>query len=142
LQRKKKSLGFVILKIEKREPGGSGSQQTTFEKDEKMYNGQITAMDADEAYVGDIASQSFDFGFSMVPNTFKAKDSHPDFHVEVRSPRGRTIRIGSAWKATSQRGNEYFQIALNVQGVGQIRVNAVTDPELEEGSFRIIPLAA
>ena len=107
-----------------------------------MYNGRITAMDADEAYVGDIASQSFDFGFSMVPNTFKAKDSHPDFHVEVRSPRGRAIRIGSAWKATSQRGNDYFQIALNVEGVGQIRVNAVTDPELDEGSFRIIPLAA
>ena len=107
-----------------------------------MYNGQITAMDADNAFVGDIASQSFDFGFTMVPNTFKAKESHPDFHVEVRSPRGRTIRIGSAWKATSQRGNDYFQIALNVEGVGQIRVNAVTDPELEEGSFRIIPLAA
>ena len=49
-----------------------------------MYDGQITAMDADNAYVGAIASQSFDFGFSMVPNDYKCKDSHPDFHVEAQ----------------------------------------------------------
>ena len=60
-----------------------------------MYNGQITAMDADNAFVGDIASQSFDFGFSMVPNTFKRKDSHPDFHVEVKPLTGRTMSRGS-----------------------------------------------
>ena len=107
-----------------------------------MYDGQITAMDADDAFTREIASMNFDFGFSMVPNTFKAKKSHPDYHVEVRSPRGRIIRIGSAWKAISKRGNEYFQMALNVEGIGQIRVNALTDPELDAGSFKIIPLAA
>lgn len=90
-----------------------------------MYTGQITRMDADDAFTGDIASLDFDFRFTGLPNTFKTKDSHPDYHIEARSPRGRSIRIGSAWSAKSRAGNAYLQLAFNLPGQPQIRVNAV-----------------
>lgn len=106
-----------------------------------MYTGQITMMDADNAFTGDIASLEFDFRFTGLPNTFKTKDSHPDFHLEARSPRGRTIRIGSAWEAKSRAGNKYLQLVINHPNQGQIRVNAVQDEEAQAGTFRIIPMA-
>ncbi|WP_171182077.1 DUF736 family protein [Ruegeria sp. HKCCD8929] len=103
-----------------------------------MLDGKITRMDADDAFAGDIASMNFDFPFTMVPNAFKQKDSHPDYVIEVQSPRGRTVRIGSAWSSTSRAGNDYFSLALNMpQGV--IRANAVQDEEAGPGEYRIIP---
>lgn len=106
-----------------------------------MYTGHITMMDADNAFTGDIASLEFDFRFTGLPNTFKVKDTHPDYHLEARSPRGRAIRIGSAWEAKSRAGNKYLQLAITLPSQGPIRVNAVQDEDAEIGTFRIIPMA-
>lgn len=108
-----------------------------------MYTGTLTKMDADNAYAGDIASLDFDINFSMVANDFKAKDQHPDYIIEARSPRGRYVRIGSAWAATSRAGNDYMSMAFNLPGLaGPVRVNAVQDKDAPEGSYKIIPMAA
>ena len=106
-----------------------------------MYTGQIILMDADNAFTGDIASLDFDFRFTGLPNEHKSKDTHPDYHLEARSPRGRPVRVGSAWEATSRAGNKYMQLAITLPGHGQIRVNAVKDDQGEPGIFRIIPMA-
>jgi uncharacterized protein (DUF736 family) len=79
----------------------------------------------------------------MVANDFKAKDQHPDYVIEARSPRGRNVRIGSAWAATSRAGNDYMSMAFNLPGLaGPVRVNAVQDPEAEAGCYKIIPMAS
>lgn len=103
-----------------------------------MYQGHLTKMDADDAFAGNIASLNFDLDFTMVPNAFKTKEAHPDYVLEGRSPRGRVIRIGSAWSARSRMGNDYFSLALNLPGEAVIRANAVKDTQ--SGEFRIIPL--
>lgn len=107
-----------------------------------MYTGTLTAMDADDAFAGDIASLDFDFRFTMVPNAFKTKDSHPDYTIEGRSPRGRDIRIGSAWMVRSRAGNDYFSLVFNIPGQAPVRVNAVQDTQGgQPGTYRLIPLA-
>ena len=105
-----------------------------------MYTGTLTKMDADDAFTGDIASLDFDFSFTMVPNGFKAKDSHPDYVIEGRSPRGRLVRIGSGWAAKSRAGNEYYSLAFNLPGQATVRVNAVRDDDASKGEYRIIPM--
>lgn len=105
-----------------------------------MYTGTLTKMDADDAFTGDIASLDFDIGFTMVPNAFKAKDSHPDYVIEARSPRGRSLRIGSGWASTSRAGNDYYSLAFNLPGQSVVRVNAVRDEEASEGVYRLIPM--
>ncbi len=104
-----------------------------------MIDGKLTRMDADNAFAGEIASMSFDFPFTMLPNEHKRKDGHPDYIIEARTPKNRPIRIGSAWASTSRAGNDYFSLALNLQQ-GIVRANAVKDEETEDGEFRIIPL--
>ena len=106
-----------------------------------MYQGQLTAMDADDSFTGNLASLEVDIDFTMVPNTFKNSDSHPDYVIEGRSPRGRAVRIGSGWSATSKAGNDYISLAINLPSQPAIRVNAVPDDGAEKGEFRIIPFA-
>ena len=105
-----------------------------------MYTGTLTKMDAEDAFTGEIASLDFDFDFTMLPNAFKAKDNHPDYVIEVRSPRGRSLRIGSVWMATSRAGNAYYSLAFNLPGQAAVRVNAVRDDEAAAGVWRIIPM--
>lgn len=107
-----------------------------------MLDGKIEKMDGDNAFAGSIDGMNFGFNFAMVPNEHKSKDTHPDYCIEVRNPRGVTVRVGSAWAATSRAGNDYFQLALNVQGMGQVRANAVKGDDTPEDQFRIIPMAA
>ncbi|WP_298938007.1 DUF736 family protein [uncultured Ruegeria sp.] len=104
-----------------------------------MIDGKLTRMDADDAFAGEIASVAFDFPFTMVPNTHKRKDSHPDYVIEALTPKNRAIRIGSAWASQSRAGNDYFSLALNLQQ-GVVRANAVKDEETGAGEYRIIPL--
>ena len=106
-----------------------------------MYQGNLTAMDADDAFAGNLASMDVDFGFTMVPNKHKGKNSHPDYIIEARSPRGRSVRIGSAWFATSKAGNDYMSLAINLPHQPPIRVNAVQDDDTGDGEYRIIPFA-
>ena len=60
--------------------------------------------------------------------------------IEARSPKGRAIRVGSAWAMTSRAGNDYLSIVLNLPEQAPIRVNAVADGGGH--SYRVIPLAS
>lgn len=108
-----------------------------------MITGTLTKMDADDAFAGDIASLDFDIAFTMVPNGFKAKDTHPDYVIEGRSPRGRLVRIGSAWAARSRAGNDYLSLAFALPGQSApVRANAVQGDDTGTADYKIIPMAA
>ena len=103
--------------------------------------GNLTKTD-DGAYTGFIASLTFDVPVTLLANTHKRQDSHPDYAVMGKSPKNRDIRIGSAWIATSQAGNEYLSIALDIGG-SNVRVNAVQDTEANDAAeYSIIPWAS
>lgn len=103
-------------------------------------SGELTAMDADNAFVGYIANMMFDLDFMLIENAFKTEETHPDYRVEISSPRGHAIRVGSAWMANSARtGNEYLSLLINTPD-GDLRVNAVQNEEQRGGQvFSIIP---
>lgn len=90
-------------------------------------NGELTKTD-DGAYAGWIASLTFDVDVSLTENPYKSKDSHPDLQLIARTPRGRSIRIGSAWTRTSKAGNDILPLSINVNGVS-INANAIRDAE-------------
>ena len=59
-------------------------------------------------------------------NAYKSADNHPDYHLEVRTPRGRTMRVGSMWKAVSEKsGRSYYSLALTDRMGRTWRMNAV-----------------
>lgn len=103
-------------------------------------SGELTAMDADNAFAGYIANMMFDLDFILVENTYKTEETHPDYRIEVSSPRGAPIRVGSAWMARSGRtGNDYVSLLINTPD-GDLRVNAVQNEEQRGGqTFSIIP---
>ena len=102
--------------------------------------GELTAMDADNAFVGYIANMMVDLDFMLIENAYKTEETHPDYRIEVSSPKGVAIRIGSAWMATSSRtGNDYLSLLVNTPD-GELRVNAVQNEEQRGGkTFSIIP---
>jgi len=102
-------------------------------------SGELTAMDADNAFAGYIANMMFDLDFMLIENEFKTEDTHPDYRIEVSSPRGKPIRVGSAWMAKSNRtGNDYLSLLINTPD-GDLRVNAVQNEEQRGGqTFSII----
>ena len=103
-------------------------------------SGELTAMDADNAFAGYIANMMFDLDFMLIENEFKTEETHPDYRIEVSSPRGHPIRVGSAWMAKSNRtGNDYVSLLINTPD-GDLRVNAVQNEEQRGGqTFSIIP---
>jgi uncharacterized protein (DUF736 family) len=103
-------------------------------------SGELTAMDADNAFAGYIANMMFDLDFMLIENQFKTEETHPDYRIEVSSPRGTPIRVGSAWLAKSNRtGNDYLSLLINSPD-GDLRVNAVQNEEQRGGQvFSIIP---
>ncbi|MEC7761746.1 MAG: DUF736 family protein [Pseudomonadota bacterium] len=103
-------------------------------------SGELTAMDADNAFAGYIANMMFDLEFILVENTFKTEETHPDYQIEVSSPRGTPIRVASAWMARSSRTeNEYISLLINTPD-GELRVNAVQNEDQRGGqTFSIIP---
>ncbi|WP_422030874.1 DUF736 family protein [Roseovarius sp.] len=103
-------------------------------------SGELTAMDADNAFAGYIANMMFDLEFMLIENEFKTEETHPDYRIEVSSPRGKAIRVGSAWMARSSRtGNDYLSLLINTPD-GDLRVNAVQNEEQRGGkTFSIIP---
>jgi len=103
-------------------------------------SGELTAMDADNAFTGYIANMMFDLDFMLIENEFKSEDTHPDYRIEISSPRGKPIRVGSAWMAKSNRtGNDYLSLLINTPD-GDLRVNAVQNEEQRGGqTFSIIP---
>ncbi len=103
-------------------------------------SGELTAMDADNAFAGYIANMMFDLEFMLIENSYKSEETHPDYRIEVSSPRGTPIRVGSAWMAKSSRtGNDYLSLLINTPD-GDLRVNAVQNEEQRGGqTFSIIP---
>ena len=103
-------------------------------------SGELTAMDADNAFAGYIANMMFDLDFMLIENGYKTEETHPDYRIEVSSPRGKPIRVGSAWMARSSRtGNDYVSLLINTPD-GDLRVNAVQNEEQRGGkTFSIIP---
>ena len=103
-------------------------------------SGELTAMDADNAFAGYIANMMFDLDFMLIENDFKSEETHPDYRIEVSSPRGKPIRVGSAWMTKSSRtGNDYLSLLINTPD-GDLRVNAVQNEEQRGGqTFSIIP---
>lgn len=103
-------------------------------------SGELTAMDADNAFAGYIANMMFDLDFMLIENEFKTEETHPDYRIEVSSPRGKPIRVGSAWMSKSLRtGNDYISLLINTPD-GDLRVNAVQNEEQRGGqTFSIIP---
>ena len=103
-------------------------------------SGELTAMDADNAFAGYVANMMFDLDFMLIENAFKTEETHPDYRIEVSSPRGHPIRVGSAWIAKSNRtGNDYVSLLINTPD-GDLRVNAVQNEEQRGGqTFSIIP---
>ncbi|MEE4210375.1 MAG: DUF736 family protein, partial [Parvularcula sp.] len=68
-----------------------------------MITGTLTRNADGETYTLRVATLVFDIGhLRVVPNGYKNADNHPDHHVEVRTPRGRVMRVGSMWSATSK----------------------------------------
>ena len=102
-------------------------------------SGELTAMDADNAFAGYIANMMFDLDFMLIENEFKTEATHPDYRIEVSSPKGKPIRVGSAWMAKSARtGNEFVSLLINTPD-GDLRVNAVQNEEQRGGkTFSII----
>jgi uncharacterized protein (DUF736 family) len=106
-------------------------------------SGELTATDADNAFTGYIANMMFDLDFMLIENAYKTEETHPDYRIEVSSPKGHPIRVGSAWMAKSNRtGNDYVSLLINTP-VGDLRVNAVQNEEQRGGkTFSIIPFVA
>ena len=77
--------------------------------------------------------------FVAVENAHKREGSHPDFHIEARSPAGVLIRMGSIWKATSPRtGTEYLSMAFSSPTGTQYRANAQPRTGEAEGLYEIV----
>ena len=103
-------------------------------------SGELTAMDADNAFTGYVANMSLDLDFTLIENAYSTEDKHPDYHIVMSSPKGVEIRIGAAWMAQGQNsGNDYISLLINTPD-GDLRVNAVQSEEQRGGNtFSIIP---
>jgi len=96
----------------------------------------------DEGFVGNIASFDYDFDFTLAPTAEKRTDKSPDFDVLVKSPRGRWVSIGAAWRKTANgSGNEYISITVDLRNIGRVNVNAVQG-ENDGDPMKIIPFAS
>lgn len=89
-------------------------------------------------YAGWIASLTFDVDVTLEENPRKTEDRHPDYQVVARSPRSRSIRIGSAWERRSRAGNDYLSLAFNIGGVS-VRMNAI--PGDPDGAYELVEWA-
>lgn len=127
--RKAKSGAFDLIPFVSNETMKSGS-----------ISGELTMMDADDAYTGYVANMLFDLDFALIRNAYKTDANHPDYRIEISSPRGQAIRVGSAWMQKSAKtGNAYISLLINTPD-GELRVNAVQNDEQRGGNtFSIIP---
>ena len=103
-------------------------------------SGELTAMDADDAFAGYVANMMFDLDFTLVANELKTEETHPDYRIEITSPKGHVIRIGSSWLAQSKESSHDHLSRLIDTPEGDLRVNAVQNAAQRGGNtFSIIP---
>lgn len=108
-----------------------------------MITGTLIQNATASTFTASISTMLFDIArIAVVPNGYKTADNHPDFHLEIRTPRGRTMRVGSMWKAISEKsGRSYFSLSLTDR-MGRVwRMNAVRNEETPENQWQIVPLA-
>ena len=102
--------------------------------------GRIEALD-DDNLAGFIGSYDFDLDFAATLNAHKAEDTHPDWHMEARSPGGVVIRMGSVWRAVSERsGCAYLSLAFQSPTGTQHRASALPRKDAE-GHYEVVALA-
>ena len=108
-----------------------------------MFAGTLTTSADAKTFTLSVGSMMFDIAaLAVVPNVHKTADNHPDYQIEVRTPRGRAMRVGSMWKAVSEKsGRSYYSIALTDRMGRNWRMNAVRDEEMAKDEYRIVPLA-
>ena len=107
-----------------------------------MITGTLTQNAKTNTFTASISTMLFDIArIAVAPNAYKTADNHPDFHLEVRTPRGRTLRVGSMWKAVSDKsGRAYFSLAITDRMNRTWRMNAVRNDETPEGTWQIVPM--
>ena len=77
-----------------------------------MITGTLTQNADARTFTASISTMMFDIArVAVVANAYKTADTHPDYHLEVRTPRGRTMRIGSMWKAVSEKSGRDVLLA-------------------------------
>jgi uncharacterized protein (DUF736 family) len=102
------------------------------------FTGEIEKLD-DGNFAGFVASLSADVSITLSENPYRKSDKHPDLQVTAKSPKGRLIRVGSGWFATSKAGNEFISLALNLGGQ-TLRANAIRRPEEGDAEiYEIVP---
>jgi uncharacterized protein (DUF736 family) len=108
-----------------------------------MITGTLTRNADGTTYTLSVATLMFDIAhLRVVPNGYKSADNHPDHHIDIRTPRGRVMRVGSMWSATSKTSKRaYFQIALTDRMGRSWRMNAVRSDETPKDAWRVVPLA-
>ena len=105
--------------------------------------GSLTKLD-DDTFAGTIYSLSFDLDITLVDNPYKSKDSHPDYAINGKSPRGKSLRVGSAWNAIGQTsGKPYLSLSIDLGTGTTIRANAfpATGEDANDGDYFISSLA-
>ena len=107
-----------------------------------MITGTLTRNADARTFTASISTMLFDIArVAVVENAYKTADNHPDYHLEVRTPRGRTMRVGSMWKAVSEKsGRAYFSLAITDRMGRTWRMNAVRNDETAEGTWQIVPM--
>ena len=108
-----------------------------------MITGTLTQNADARTFTATISTMMFDIArIAVVPNGYKTADNHPDYHLEIRTPRGRPMRVGSMWKAVSEKSRRsYFSLAITDRMGRTWRMNAIRDDEMPEGAWKIVPLA-
>ncbi len=102
--------------------------------------GQLEMLD-DDNFAGFIGGYDFDMDFTAVESQTETDPNHPDYHIEARSPAGVLIRMGSIWKAKSERtGTEYLSIAFSSPRGTQHRANAFRREDAASGEYEIVAL--
>lgn len=108
-----------------------------------MITGTLKPVAKTSNFTLSIATLLFDIAaLRVIPNDFKKADNHPDYQIEVRTPRGNYLRVGSMWKAVgATSGNAYFSITITDRNGKTWRMNAVRNDTTPKGEFTIVPLA-
>ena len=108
-----------------------------------MITGTLTQNTDAKTFTASISTMLFDIArIAVVENGYKTAENHPDHHLEVRTPRGRVMRVGSMWKAVSEKsGRAYFSLSLTDRMGRTWRMNAVRNDDTPEGTWQIVPLA-
>lgn len=108
-----------------------------------MITGTLTQNANGKTFTATISTMLFDIAsLAVVENAYKSADNHPDYHLEIRTPRGRTMRVGSMWKAVSEKsGRAYFSLSLTDRMGRTWRMNAVQNDETPKGTWTIVPMA-